>query len=216
MFANNGIKAYEMKSNVSPDKREEWVNKHLEKGMDVLICNPKLVETGLTLLDFTSIIFYQMGHNLFTMRQASRRSWRLSQTKDVKVYFMYYQSSIQEQTLSLMATKLQAAMALEGKFSEEGLRAMSNNEDLLTQIANNVVEGIKDTVNQDIFKATAFIRSEKVKGRSHPTPTNILKFKFNSMGNKTIFSDERLEIIPKRAIKEINEDLLKNPISLFC
>ena len=93
---------------------------------------------------------------------------------------------------------------------------MSNNEDLLTQIANNVVEGIKDTVNQDIFKATAFIRSEKVKGRSHPTPTNILKFKFNSMGNKTIFSDERLEIIPKRAIKEINEDLLKNPISLFC
>ena len=216
MFANNGIKAYEMKSNVSPDKREEWVNKHLEKGMDVLICNPKLVETGLTLLDFTSIIFYQMGHNLFTMRQASRRSWRLSQTKDVKVYFMYDQSSIQEQTLSLMATKLQAAMALEGKFSEEGLRAMSNNEDLLTQIANNVVEGIKDTVNQDIFKATAFIRSEKVKGRSHPTPTNILKFKFNSMGNKTIFSDERLEIIPKRAIKEINEDLLKNPISLFC
>lgn len=216
LFADNGIRAYEMKSSISPDKREEWVNKHLEKGMDVLICNPKLVETGLTLLDFTSIIFYQMGHNLFTMRQASRRSWRLSQTKDVKVYFMYYQASIQEQTLSLMATKLQAAMALEGKFSEEGLRAMSNNEDLLTQIANNVVEGIKDTVNQDIFKATAFIKSDEVKERNHPTPINILKFRFNSMGNKTIFSDERLEQIPNRAVTAINEDLLKNPISLFC
>ena len=35
-----------------------------------------------------------------------------------------------------MATKLQASMAIEGKFSEEGLNAMSNNEDLLTQIAS--------------------------------------------------------------------------------
>lgn len=214
MFANHGIKAYEMKSNIAPDKREEWVNKRLEEGMDVMICNPKLVETGLTLLDFTSIIFYQMGTNLFTMRQASRRSWRLSQKKDVKVYFMYYQTSIQEQTLSLMATKLQAAMALEGKFSEEGLRAMSNNEDLLTQIANNVVEGIKDTVNQEIFKATAFIKSEKVKGRSHPTPTTMLKFKFNSLGNKTIFTNEN-KILPRKTVK-INEDILNNPITLFC
>ena len=216
MFKEHGIKAYELKSSIAPDKREEWVNKHLEKGMDVMICNPKLVETGLTLLDFTSIIFYQMGYNLFTMRQASRRSWRLSQTKDVKVYFMYYQSSIQEQTLGLMATKLQAAMAIEGKFSEEGLRAMSNNEDLLTQIANNVVEGIKDTVNQDIFKATAFIKSDKVIGRNHPTPTNILKFKFNSQGIKTIFSNEKIAKIPERKVVEINEDLLNNPISLFC
>lgn len=215
MFKDNRINAYELKSSVAPDKREEWVNKHLEQGMDVMICNPKLVETGLTLLDFTSIVFYQMGYNLFTMRQASRRSWRLSQTKDVKVYFMYYQTSIQEQTLSLMATKLQAAMALEGKFSEEGLRAMSNNEDLLTQIANNVVEGIKDTVNQDIFKSTAFIKSEAVKERSHDTPVNILTSKFNSLGNKTIFSYDELAVIPDRQIIELNEDLLKNPISLF-
>ena len=216
MFAQNGIKACEMKSSIEPDKREDWVNKQLEKGMDVLICNPKLVETGLTLLDFTSIIFYQMGYNLFTMRQASRRSWRLSQTKDVKVYFMYYETSIQEQTLSLMATKLQAAMALEGKFSEEGLRAMSNNEDLLTQIANNVVEGIKDTVNQDIFKATAFIKSKEVKGRNHPTPSNILKFKFNEDGMKSVFTYKQSKIIPNRRIIDINEDLLNNPISLFC
>ena len=85
------------------------------------------------------------------MRQASRRSWRLSQTEDIKVYFIYYEETIQAQALSLMATKLQASMAIEGKFSEEGLRAMSNNEDLLTQIANSVVEGIKDTVQIQSF-----------------------------------------------------------------
>lgn len=216
LFKDNDIKAYEMKSSVAPDKREEWVENHIKKGMQVMVCNPSLVETGLDLLDFTSIVFYQVGYNLFTMRQASRRSWRLSQTKDVKVYFMFYRTSIQEQTMSLMATKLQAAMAIEGKFSEEGLRAMSNNEDLLTQIANNVVEGIKDTVNQDIFKANAFIRSESLRHREHPILPSRLKLKMNNKGNKTIYSIEGLEEIPKRKSIVLNEDLLNNPIALFC
>ena len=104
-------------------------------------------------MDFTTIIFYQIGYNIFTMRQASRRSWRLGQEHPISVYFMYYRNTIQEQALSLMATKLQASMAIEGKFSEEGLRAMSNNEDLLTQIANSVVNGIKDTVDANSFQS---------------------------------------------------------------
>lgn len=215
MFADNDIISYEMKSSVSPEKREDWVKTHIEKGMEVMICNPSLVETGLDLLDFTSIIFYQVGYNLFTMRQASRRSWRLSQNKDVKVYFMYYDNTIQEQALSLMATKLQAAMAIEGKFSEEGLRAMSQNEDLLTQIANNVVEGIKDTVDDELFKATTFIKSNSKKGRPHLVKSSDLKLKMNSKGEKTIFSNENLEIIPERKIIDIDMDLLNNPISLF-
>lgn len=216
LLEENNITAFEMKSSVAPDKREEWVENHLQKGMEVMICNPSLVETGLDLLDFTSIVFYQVGYNLFTMRQASRRSWRLSQTKDVKVYFMYYRTSIQEQALSLMASKLQAAMAIEGKFSEEGLRAMSNNEDLLTQIANNVVEGIKDTVNQDIFKASAFVRSDEARNRPHPTQSSKLKLKMNEQGNKTIFSIQGLDVIPKRKEIVLNESLLNNPIALFC
>jgi hypothetical protein len=70
---------------------------------------------------------------------------------------MYYQDTIQEQAISLMATKLQASMAIEGKFSEEGLRAMSNNEDLLTQIAQSVVQGIEHTIDAEVFKSTTTI-----------------------------------------------------------
>lgn len=151
MLKENDIKSVNLTSSVTAAEREEWIEKQLEKGIDVLICNPKLVETGLDLLAFTNIVFYQVGYNIFTMRQASRRSWRLSQTEDIKVYFMYYEETIQAQALSLMATKLQASMAIEGKFSEEGLRAMSNNENLLTQIANSVVEGIKDTIEIKTF-----------------------------------------------------------------
>lgn len=154
LFKDNNIKSAVLTANVSAESREEWIKKQLNKGIQVLICNPKLVETGLDLLDFTTIIFYQIGYNIFTMRQASRRSWRLSQTKDIEVYFIYYKDTIQDKALSLMANKLQASMAIEGKFSEEGLRAMSNNEDLLTQIASSVVQGIEQTVAINSFVST--------------------------------------------------------------
>lgn len=148
-----GIKTAVLNSSVSSEKREEWINQKLEDGIDVLICNPALVETGLDLLAFTNIIFYETGYNTFTVRQASRRSWRLGQEHPVNVYFIYYEDTIQEQALSLMATKIQASMAIEGKFSEEGLRALSDNEDLLTKIADSIVNGIKNTVNADSFKS---------------------------------------------------------------
>lgn len=153
LLKENGIKAATLKSStVNAEGRAAWIDKKLDDGLQVLICNPTLVETGLDLLQFTSIIFYQIGYNLFTLRQASRRSLRLNQTKDINVYFLYYKDTIQEQAISLMATKLQASQAIEGKFSEEGLNAMSNNEDLLTQIANSIVQGIQNTVDESKFE----------------------------------------------------------------
>lgn len=206
----NGIKSVVMTSKQSADTREEWIENQLEKGAQVLICNPSLVETGLDLLSFTTIVFYQLGYNLFTLRQASRRSWRLSQEKDIEVYFMYYKNTIQEQAISLMATKLQASMAIEGKFSEEGLRAMSNNEDLLTQIANSVVEGIKDTVETKSFVVE---RSERVHDTSRErTPYDKLLVK----PNKALVLDfmkckEKLEIpkVRNKTLSSYASDLSK-------
>ena len=163
LLEERGYKSAWLRSeSVSAAKREQWIKNRVEKDdIDVLICNPSLVETGLDLIDFTTIIFYQIGYNLFTMRQASRRSLRLTQTRPVNVYFLYYQGTIQERALSLMANKLQAATAIEGKFSEEGLHAMSNTEDLLTQIANSVVQGIGHVVDADIFTKTSFGEQER-------------------------------------------------------
>lgn len=148
---------------VSASDRESWINEQLSNGMQVLICNPSLIETGLDLLDFTTIVFYQLGYNLFTMRQASRRSWRLGQKKDIEVYFMYYEGTVQETALKLMASKLKAAMAIEGHFSEEGLNAMvSDGEgDILTQIAESVTEGIEEKIDIQIFDNSSSDNNEK-------------------------------------------------------
>ena len=43
---------------------EDYINNMVKSGHNVLICNPSLVETGLNLLDFTTIVFYQLGYNL--------------------------------------------------------------------------------------------------------------------------------------------------------
>lgn len=151
ILTEHGYKTEVLKASVSAQNREQWIKDRVDK-LDVMLCNPSLVETGLDLLDFTTIVFYEVGYNLFTMRQSSRRSWRLGQTRPISVYYLYYENTIQEQALSLMATKLQASMAIEGKFSEEGLQALSENEDLLTQIANSIVSGIKYKVNDNCFK----------------------------------------------------------------
>ena len=43
-------------------------------------------------------------------------------------------------------------MAIEGKFSEEGLNAMSDSTDILTKIASSVTDGIKETVDVQVFE----------------------------------------------------------------
>lgn len=187
MFKENNIMADELKSSEKADKREEWIDKKIKDGLNVLICNPKLVETGLDLIDFTTIVFYQVGYNLFTMRQASRRSWRLSQNRPISVYFLYYKDTIQEQALSLMATKLHASMAIEGKFSEEGLRALSNNEDILTQVAKNVTEGIKENVKIDMFTTNDIIRKKSNKKRYHKYSCNSLEYNIDDTGHRMLF-----------------------------
>ena len=166
---NVRIMTSEGKNKVEIEKRAEWIDEQVEKGLEVLICNPKLVETGLNLLAFTNILFYQVGYSIFTLRQASRRSYRLSQTKDVKVYFMSYKDTIQSAALSLMATKLHAALAIESNFSEEGLRALSDNEDILTKIAASVIngmEGLEDSIKT--VKVMASKRTDKLDRERHP------------------------------------------------
>lgn len=154
IFQDNDILAAILNSTVKSREREQWIKNKLDENIDVLICNPSLVETGLDLLDFRTIVFYQCGYNLYTMRQASRRSWRISQDKDVEVYFLYYKNTVQEQVISLMANKLQAAMAIEGKFNAEGLNALSNNTDILTQLAANFADKTEQTINMEVFEKT--------------------------------------------------------------
>ena len=214
-LCSEDIKAFELKASVKAEKRMDFINKEVKKGAQVMITNPSLVETGLDLLDFTTIVFFQVGYNLSTMRQASRRSWRLSQTKDIQVYFLYYNRTIQEQAISLMATKLQAAQTLEGNFSEEGLKAMSQNDDVLTQIANNVVNDIKTVVDLDAFKSARQVKQQANTERPHNKSIEQIEYVIDYRGQKNILPKTKENTKQTKVKTYIKSEYTDNLIKLF-
>jgi hypothetical protein len=133
----------------------------VQSGIQVLITNPSLVETGLDLNDFTTLYYYNISYNLFTLRQASRRSWRINQRAPrIEVYFAYYEGTMQHRAIRLMASKLAVAGIIEGNFTDEGLAAMSDCADLTTALARELSEGIKDEVEDlgAVFKKMAILK----------------------------------------------------------
>ena len=76
------------------------------------------------------------------MRQASRRSWRIGQTRPVKVVFMAYRNTLQADALKLVAKKLQSSLAVEGELPEDGLAAYGDDgDDLMMALARRIVSG---------------------------------------------------------------------------
>ena len=54
---------------VAPDKREAWVADRVKQGIDVLICHPRLVQTGLDLIDFPTIVWAETEFSVFQSTQ---------------------------------------------------------------------------------------------------------------------------------------------------
>jgi len=135
-----GFRVAVLRSSVATDKREDWYERQLKGGVEVVICHPKLVETGLDLLAFPTLYFYETGYSLHTLRQASRRSWRIGQRNAVRVKFVTYTGTMQETCLRLMGKKMLVALMMEGKFSGEGLQSLDTDEDLMSAMARELVE----------------------------------------------------------------------------
>jgi superfamily II DNA or RNA helicase len=140
ILMNEGIRTAVLRASVDTSKREAWYARQTKEGVQVVICHPKLVETGLDLLDFPTIIFYESGYSLHTLRQASRRSWRIGQRRPVRVKFFCYEGTMQTACLRLMGKKLLVALTMEGKFAGEGLQSIDEDDDMLSAMARELVE----------------------------------------------------------------------------
>jgi hypothetical protein len=106
VLEKKGFRVAVMKASVPTEKREEWYADRSKEGVQVCICHPKLVETGLDLLEYPTIYFYETGYSLHTLRQASRRSWRIGQKRPVRVKFFYYADTAQEKCVRHMGKKM--------------------------------------------------------------------------------------------------------------
>ena len=140
-LTRHGFKVAVMKADaVAPERREAWVAQRVEEGVDVVVCHPRLVQTGLDLVEFPTICWYETDYSVYTMRQASRRSWRIGQTQPVQVVFMAYRNTLQADALKLVAKKLQSSLAVEGELPEDGLAAYGDDgDDLMLALARKIV-----------------------------------------------------------------------------
>jgi hypothetical protein len=150
ILSRAGIRTAILRASVPTTQREAWYAKKVAEGVQVVICHPKLVETGLDLLDFPTLIFYETGYSLHTLRQSSRRSWRIGQDRPVKVIFLCQEGTMQTKCLRLMGKKLLVALTLEGKFAGEGLHDIEDDDDMLAAMARELVQkdGIGETADQ--------------------------------------------------------------------
>ena len=86
------------------------------------------------------ILRRRKDYSVYVVRQASRRSWRIGQTRPVKVVFMSYRNTLQADALKLVAKKMQSSLAVEGELPEDGLAAYGDDgDDMMMALARKIV-----------------------------------------------------------------------------
>ncbi len=210
VIENSGYNvAYLYSRTVASGKREEWVNRKVHEGdIDVLITNPRLVQTGLDLIDFPTIVFFQTGYSIYTLRQASRRSWRIGQDKPVKVYYLVYEDSMQEKALQLVANKLETSLAVEGILSDKGLAGMSENAEssIVIELAKKLVEDENDS-DRSLSEAFSRVNMIEIENDSELTDST------QAIVETTITKGERKARVTYRRVPRGNVRVFKDVLT---
>jgi len=195
---------------VSALNREEWINKQSSLGIRVIICNPRLVEVGFDLLEHPTLIFYQTGYSLFVLWQASRRSYRLNQKKECRVYYLAYKKTLQDKCLEIMADKKAATAAIQGKFSSEGLAAMAQGVDPQVLLAEALLKGAMDVDDKEMNNYFKIINSTNEKKELNMTLED-KKFLEEIKHHK----EKTQEYYQKNSLNKTTTNSISKGISLF-
>jgi len=199
-----GLKIEELKSSIAADKREAWL-KSIE--CDVLITNPELVKTGLDLLEYPTIIFYEQAYssyNVFTMRQAAKRAWRIGQTVDCEVHSIAYAGTAQQHALNLIGSKMNISQGVEGRLSTG------------SDIASEAEEE-----NLQIAMARALLNNEKIKAEAGSSSKTLdlnarewsefEKFYIKHLEEYKVNPDEYTKLIPVLKPTKVTKKVAKTP-----
>ena len=162
-----GVKTCVLSTSVSPERRIGWVKQHTVDA-DCMICNPKLVETGMDLIMFSTVIFFEVEYSLYTLWQAVRRVWRLGQRNNVKAVFSIYDETLEQQAISVMGGKMKAAQTVYGD-DVSGIIVEEEEEDLMSALTRDILNNSEIKDLQQLFSDKA--KKQKVKGDNIVLPT---------------------------------------------
>jgi hypothetical protein len=149
----------------------------------------------LDLLDFPTIIFYQTGYSIFTLRQASRRSWRIGQDKPVRIHYLHYSGTMQERALELVGKKLSASLAIEGKLTGDGLASLCSGDDMTLMLARALIEGAQIDGAESVWRS---MNAKRLEPASSPRQAeNVVHVRHRSPS---------LEVLEERSWSFLGED----------
>lgn len=124
----HGIEAELLDGRVAPEKRMAWLAEAAGKGRRVLVANMRLVEVGLDLLSWPTVIFYQLSYDVNTVRQAGRRAWRIGQDRECRVYYLVADGTQQVAQFERVMSKRGHAMMVEGRLDKSELARFARDE----------------------------------------------------------------------------------------
>ncbi len=86
----------------------------------------------------------------------------------MRVIFLHYTESMQEQALALIAARLRAASLIDGEVAE-GLAAMNATEDFTSQLMRSVMEGVPVDLGS-LFREAVVAEEGEVEAKPIPRP----------------------------------------------
>lgn len=120
---------YILKNTVAAERREKVIENEVSSGVNIILCNPELVKTGLDLVFAPTLIFFEIVFNLSTQMQAAARSYRLNQSHEhCKTIYMFAEDTMEHTAVQLMSRKQRAAKLLTGDIGLTGLDALTEGE----------------------------------------------------------------------------------------
>ncbi|MCM3318007.1 DEAD/DEAH box helicase [Rummeliibacillus stabekisii] len=190
---------------VATNKRSEWLAQKInEEGYDVCIVSQELVKVGLDLLCTPTLIYYQFSWSLFTINQSSRRSYRIGQDEECRLFYLAYENTYQEYMAEIIAKKNQANAAISGEATgADGLSAMLGDSDDLQAL---LIKAVKD--GGQSLKGTAEEWISQTSDRAREILSNIGKKK----KPKQIPADEVVEIPSEPDITPLITQIIKPSI----
>ena len=154
LLAQAGLRAEILASGVAGRTREAWIDRHAPT-LDVMITHPKLVGEGLDLIQFPDVIWMEPEYSTYTVRQASRRTWRIGQTEPVTVRFLVYRDTLQQHALGIVAKGIRAASMIDGEVLMDETLAEYGATEFFLELAKMVVERASTLDADALLRAAA-------------------------------------------------------------
>jgi len=138
VLEEHGINA-KLLPDVKQEKREEYL-KEIARYTDAVILHPTKVSQGVNLQEYPTIIWFQPTWDTDLFKQASSRSYRFDQTKEVRVYMLYYTKTIQEDAFFLVNEKTAVADIFEGRITQTIEFATRTKNSIIAELARKMLQ----------------------------------------------------------------------------